>query len=164
MLISSVLLIHYDPSKSLLLLCDASQYGVGVLLSQVCNGDEKSVAYASRTLTNAERNYSQLEKEGLALIFRVKKYFTIIYLVEHLPCVRITSRYKPSSMTIPYMASVRIQRWELTFVSYEYTIKYKSGAANSNADASSRLPLPDPSTSEVPIPSELVLLLHLDPS
>ena len=57
------------------------------------------------------------------------------------------------------MASVRIQRWELIFVSYEYTIKYKSGAANSDADALSRLPLPDPSTSEVPIPSELVLLL-----
>ena len=57
------------------------------------------------------------------------------------------------------MASARIQRWALTLASYEYTIKYKSGVANSNADALSRLPLSDPSTSEVLIPSELVLLL-----
>ena len=92
MLTSSALLVHYDPSKSLLLL----QYGVRGLLSQVWNDDEKPVAYASRTLTNAERNYSQLEKEGLALIFGVKKFYN---LVEHLPCVQIRSRYKPSSMT-----------------------------------------------------------------
>ena len=74
MLTSTALLVHYDPTKPLILSCDASQYGVGAVLSQVCNGDEKPVAYASRTLTNAERNYSQLEKEGLALIFGVKKF------------------------------------------------------------------------------------------
>ena len=79
MLTSSALLVHYDPSKSLLLSCDASQYGVGALLSQVCNGDEKPVAYSSRTLTNAERNYSQLEKEGLALIFGVKKFHNYLF-------------------------------------------------------------------------------------
>ena len=67
MLTSSALLAHYDPSQPLLLSCDASQYGVGAVLSQVCNGGEKPVAYASRTLTTAEQNYSQLEKEELAL-------------------------------------------------------------------------------------------------
>ena len=61
MLTSSALLVHYDPSKSLLLSCDASRYGVGAVLSQVCNGDEKPVAYASRTLTNAAAN---LKKKG----------------------------------------------------------------------------------------------------
>ena len=58
------------------------------------------------------------------------------------------------------MASARIQRWALTLASYEYTIKYKSGPANTNADALSHLPLPNTSTSEVPIPSELVLLME----
>ena len=68
------LLVHYDPTKPLVLSCDASQYGVVAVLSQVCSGEEKPVAYASRTLTKAERNYSQLEKEGLALLFGVKKF------------------------------------------------------------------------------------------
>ena len=58
------------------------------------------------------------------------------------------------------MASACIQRWALTLASYEYTIKYKSGLANSNADVLSRLPLPNSLTSEVPIPSELVLLME----
>ena len=79
MLTSSALLVHHDPSQPLLLSCDASQYGVGAVLSQVCNGDEKLVAYASRTLTTAERNYSQLEKEGLALIYGVRKFHNYLF-------------------------------------------------------------------------------------
>ena len=156
MLTSSALFVHYDPSKSLLLLCDASQYGVGAVLSQVCNGDEKPVAYASRTLTNAEQNYSQLEKEGLALIFRVKKFHNYLFgrtftlCTDHKPLQALFNDSKP----IPCMASACIQRRALALASYEYTIKYKSGAA-----ALSHLPLPVLSTSEVPIPSELVLLL-----
>ena len=64
MLTSSALLAHYDPSQPLILSCDASQYGVSAVFSQVCNGDEKPVAYASRALTTAEQNYSLPEKEG----------------------------------------------------------------------------------------------------
>ena len=74
MLTSLALLAHYDPSQPLVLSCDASQYGVDAILSQICNGDEKAVAYVSRTLTTAERNYSQLEKEGIALIYEVRKF------------------------------------------------------------------------------------------
>ena len=63
------------------------------------------------------------------------------------------------SKAIPTIASARIQRWALTLSMYEYTIKFKSGAANGNADALSRLPLPD-TPAETPMPSELVLLLE----
>ena len=48
MLTSTALLVHYDPTKPLVLSCDASPYGVGAVLSQVCSGEEKPVAYASR--------------------------------------------------------------------------------------------------------------------
>lgn len=54
-------LAHYDPSKELVLACATSPYGVGAVLSHRDNGVENPLAFASRTLTAAERNYSQLE-------------------------------------------------------------------------------------------------------
>ena len=158
MLTSTALLVHYDPTKPLVFSCDASQYGIGAVLSQVYSGEEKPVAYASRTLTKAERNYGQLEK-GLALLFGVKKLHVYLFgrnftfCTDHKPLQSLLNESKP----IPCMASARIQRWALTLATYEFTIKYKSGPGNSNADALSHLPLPA-TFSEVPIPSELVLL------
>ena len=117
MLTSSALLGHYDPSQPLVLSCDASQYGVGAVLSQVCNGDEKPVAYASRALTTAERNYSQLEKEG----FGVRKFHNYLFgrtftlCTDRKPLQSLLNESKP----IPCMVSACIQRWALTLVSYE---------------------------------------------
>ncbi|GAA6092347.1 uncharacterized protein K02A2.6, partial [Tachysurus ichikawai] len=62
-------LVHYDPSLPLTLACDSSAYGIGVVLQHTMpTGEESPVAYASRTLAPAEKKYSQIEKEGLALI------------------------------------------------------------------------------------------------
>ena len=73
LLTSESLLVHYDPSKELILACDASPYELSAVLSHHGpNGQEQPVAYASRSLGAAEKNYSQLEKEGLAIIFGIK--------------------------------------------------------------------------------------------
>ena len=70
---SSALLVHYSSAKKIVLACDESSYGVGAVISHVLeNGDEKPIAYASRTLTAAEKNYAQIDKEGLAFVYVVK--------------------------------------------------------------------------------------------
>ena len=61
---SDTLLTHYDPAKPLILACDASEYGIGAVLSNVIDNKERPIAYVSRTLATAEKHYSQLEKEA----------------------------------------------------------------------------------------------------
>ena len=144
LLTSSSVLVHFDPSRDLLLAYDASPYGVGAVLSQVMDdGSDQPVAFASHSLTPAEKRYAQLDKEGLAIIFSVKCFhqfllgchFTIVS--DHKPLQHLFDELR----AIPPMASVRIQRWALTLSTYDYSIIFKPGEEHANADMCSRLPL-----------------------
>ena len=80
MLQSSSLMVHFDPSEDLILSCDASPYGVGGVLShKMEDGSEKPIVFTSRTLLDAEKKYSQLEKEALAIVFSVKRFHQYLH-------------------------------------------------------------------------------------
>ena len=80
LLTSSSHLVHFDPKLPILLACDASAYGIGAVLAhRLPDGSEKPIGYASRTLNAAERNYSQLEKEGFSLVFGIKRFYSFLF-------------------------------------------------------------------------------------
>lgn len=137
-------LVHFDPTKPLILSVDASPYGLGSVLShKMEDGSERPIAYASKTLSAAEKNYAQIDKEALAIVFGVSKFHLYLYgkhftlVTDHQPLTRILG---PKS-GIPTLAAARMQRWALLLAGYQYDIVYRSSARNANADMLSRLPL-----------------------
>lgn len=72
-LASSKVLAHYNPALEVKLA--VSPFGLGAVISHISQEVvERSIAYATRTLTSAERNYSVFEKEALAIIFGIRKF------------------------------------------------------------------------------------------
>lgn len=136
-------LAHYDPDKSLVLTCDASARGIGGVLTQPgADGRDRPVVYVSRSLNNAEKHYSQIDREALAIIFCLKKLHQYVYgrrftlRTDHKPLVSI---FGPKH-GVPAMAASRLQRWAIILSAYTYDIEYVNTKQN-GADGLSRLPV-----------------------
>ena len=123
------------PGKEFTLDVDASNFAIGGIISQIQEGKEKVIAYASRTLNRAERNYCVTEKELLALRYFME-YFRQYTLghrtkvrTDHNALVWLFSFKEPKS---------RIARWIEILSSYEFEIEYRQGKNHANCDAMSR--------------------------
>lgn len=141
---SDEVLTHYDPNLPLCLATDASPIGLGAVLSHIMpDGTERPIAYASRSLSTAEKNYSQIDKESLAIVWGVKRFNTYVFgrhfklITDHQPLISIFSPRKGISST----STARLQRQALFLAGYNYEIVYKNTKKHSNADCLSRLPL-----------------------
>ena len=104
LLTSSQLLVHFDPTLPLILACDASPYGIGAVLAQrMPDGQERPIGFASSTLTKSKQNYAQLEHEGLACVFGVRKFHAYLLghsfqlITDHQPLLTLLSEHKPMS-------------------------------------------------------------------
>ena len=119
--------------------------------------------FTSKTLTNAEINYSKIEKEVLTFIFAVKKRHQYIYgrtvtiQTDHKPLLGLLAGHK----SIPSMAAALIQRWAIILSVYNYKLCYSSGNENSNADCMSRLYFNDESNEKYSVIENHVFLTEL---
>ena len=138
-------LMVYDKNLSIKLACDASSYGVGAVLSHVLpDNSEHPIAFASRTLNKHEKMYSQLDKEGVAIIFGLKKFHQYVY-GRHFTLItdnKALSRIFDNKTAIPTLAAARLVRWSVMLCAYNYDIEFKTTKEHANADMLSRLPLP----------------------
>ena len=139
---SNLLLTHFDPNKKIVVAADASNHGVGAVISHTfTDRTEKAIIHAARSLTPAERNYSQVEKEALALIFAVKKIHKMLFgrhftlLTGHKPLLSIFG----SKKGIPVYSASRLQWWAIILRGYDFSIQYRRTTEFSLADALLRL-------------------------
>ena len=161
LLTSDDVLIHFIPDYKLILACDASPYGVGAVLAhEMPDGSERPIAFASRTLSDTEKRYGQIEKEGLACVYGVKKFHCYLYgrnftlQKDHKPLLSLFN----GNQAISIQSSARIQLWALTLAAYEFSFRHKYAQNHMNADALSRLPL-NVVPAETPLPPELIVLM-----
>lgn len=138
LLFSHDVLTHYSLNLPVRLPYDASSFWQGAVSPHVFPyGCERPTAYASRLLSPSERNYSQLDKGALSVIFGVVRFHQFIYgrkftlVTDHKPLLAILG---PNS-GIPTLAAARMQRWALVLSKYTYELEMCPTSEHSIADA-----------------------------
>lgn len=139
-MVEAVVSAHPDFSCPFVLSTDASSEGIGAVLSQVQAGDTRArpIAFASKSLSSSQRNYSAHRIEFLALKWAVWEKFShwlkghvFIVWTDNNPLTHILSKPKLDCCE---------QRWVAKLAAYNFDIKYVPGSQNVVADALSRVP------------------------
>ena len=145
-----------DFSKPFAIFTDASDTGIGAILSQTLENNERVIAYASRHLNAAERNYATVEKEALAIVFAVKKFNAYIHGHE----TKIVTDHAPLKWLMKVKdTNPKLTRWALQIQDLNLDIQYRPGRVNQNADCLSRIPI---SSIEIHTPDDITSLQRKD--
>lgn len=130
-------LSYFNPQNRTRLIADASPVALGAVLIQFgCDNEPFIISFASKSLSEVERRYSQTEKESLALVWAVEKFYYYLaglefeLVTDHKPLEAI---FKPTSRP-----PARIERWLLRLQAYKFRVIYRPGKENI-ADSISRL-------------------------
>ena len=141
-LASDEALALYDTEKETIVSADASSYGLGAVIRQRQeDGTLKAVAYASRSMTKTECRYAQIEKEALATTWALEHWSDLLiglkFHVEtdHKPLVPLFSTKLIDELP------VRIQRFRMRLLRFDFTISHVPGKSLMTADTLSRAPL-----------------------
>ena len=125
-----------DPEKTFVLRTDASDYGIGAVLMQEHEGKLFPICYASRKLSDAERNYSTIEKECLAVVWGIKRFHMYLYGVRF---VLQTDHEPLKYMNSAKFTNNRLMRWAMFLQSYNMKVEAIKGSENVGADYLSRV-------------------------
>ena len=152
----------FDSHHETMLETDSSGYGTAAVLMQRENSCSPwmPVQFSSRTLNNAEKNYSNIEREALSVIFGIEKFSKFLlgskFIIrnDQQPLKKLLSH----ESSVPTTCSARLQRWKLKLSQFNYTFEYSKGKDNVNSDCLSRLPLTE--TKHKCEPYELIFALQ----
>uniref|UniRef100_A0A8C1X2E4 Gypsy retrotransposon integrase-like protein 1 n=1 Tax=Cyprinus carpio TaxID=7962 RepID=A0A8C1X2E4_CYPCA len=143
---------HFDPKEPIEVQADASKDGLGAALMQ----KQQPIAYASRALSAAEKNYAQIEKELLAIVFALRKFHQHVYGVP----IRVQSDHKPLEAIFSKpigAAPARLQRMLLQLQRYDIHIVYTPGNQMHIADTLSRAYIQSDATESLDLSEEKVV-------
>ena len=118
------ILTYPDFSKPFKIHTDASDYGIGAILIQEQNGQEKVISYASRTLNKAETSYATTEKECLAIVWGITHFRPYIYGKP----ITVVTDHNPLKWLMEFKDnSPRLLRWSLKIQEYDLRIEHRPG-------------------------------------
>ena len=137
LVVNHPVLKFYDPQAEVTLQCDASEYGLGATLLQ----DGQPVAFASRTLSPTERNYAQMEKEYLAIVFGCQRFDQYLARMDKIIVESDNKPLQPIFLKPIHAAPCRLQRMLLRLLRYNLAVQYKKGSEMYLADHLSRAPV-----------------------
>ena len=130
-LTSDTVMAYFDKSKQTELTTDASPWGLSAILSQCTPGseDRRIVAYVSRSLSPVEQQYSQTEREALAIVWAVERLHTYLYGGHF----TLLTDCKPVELILNNRKSrppARIERWHLCLQEYSFSTVHTKGLDN----------------------------------
>lgn len=135
-LTTAPVLIHPDFSQHFYIQCDASITGIGGVLFQLIEGEEHPIAFMSKKLNTAQKNYSVTELECLAALLCIHKFRCY---VEGMPFTVITDHASLKWLMNQKDLGGRLARWSLSLQSFDFDIVHRKGSANVVPDALSRV-------------------------